>query len=188
MKFVRKASSLGYGSCVPSTAFGAVHPSGRLALSVCRGGGLRMWNLVRGRCCFRTRLPSLARIVQYAPFQGATYALGYTGSEPPSSSLGSHAHTHPPPPAPGQPPSSHAVQIHSAETGALICSLPVSLPNALCLHHLQVRRRGAITNDPPQTSDACPVCMTLISSQSIGKRTGFLGCVPGGLHVGASEL
>eukprot|EP00887_Chlorella_sp_A99_P003281 scaffold9.g3281.t1 len=52
----------------------AVHPSGKLALTVSRDGTLRMWNLVKGRCTYTTRLPAPADAVTFSP-SGDRYAL-----------------------------------------------------------------------------------------------------------------
>ena len=52
----------------------AVHPSGRLALSTGRDSVLRMWNLVKGRCQYKTSLGDCAEAVDFSPSGGA-YAL-----------------------------------------------------------------------------------------------------------------
>ena len=52
----------------------AVHPSGRLALSTARDGVLRMWNLVKGRCQYKTNLAACGEAVEFSPSGGA-YAL-----------------------------------------------------------------------------------------------------------------
>ena len=52
----------------------AVHPSGRVALSVARDRGLRLWDLVAGRCAYKRRLPHEATTVAFAP-DGTAYAL-----------------------------------------------------------------------------------------------------------------
>ncbi|KAK9834995.1 hypothetical protein WJX81_002961 [Elliptochloris bilobata] len=52
----------------------AVHPSGRLALSTGRDSVLRMWNLVKGRCQYKTSLPACSECVEFSPGGGA-YAL-----------------------------------------------------------------------------------------------------------------
>ena len=52
----------------------AVHASGRLALSTGRDGVLRMWNLVKGRCQYKTGLAAAAEAVEFRPGGGA-YAL-----------------------------------------------------------------------------------------------------------------
>ena len=57
----------------------SVHCSGRLVLSTARDGGLRMWNLAKGRCQYKTRLADVALDVQFAP-SGNSYALVH-GSE-----------------------------------------------------------------------------------------------------------
>ncbi|KAJ7542683.1 hypothetical protein O6H91_09G006600 [Diphasiastrum complanatum] len=53
----------------------AIHPSGRLALSVERDGHFRMWNLIKGRCSFTTKLPNEATIINFCPKKGDTYAM-----------------------------------------------------------------------------------------------------------------
>lgn len=56
----------------------SVHPSGRVFLSVdlgsgggggskSKGGSLRLWNLVKGKSQFKTRLPAAADVVAFAP-------------------------------------------------------------------------------------------------------------------------
>ena len=57
----------------------SVHCSGKLVLSTARDGGLRMWNLAKGRCQYKTRLADVALDVQFAP-SGNSYALVH-GSE-----------------------------------------------------------------------------------------------------------
>jgi len=52
----------------------AVHASGRLALSTGRDGVLRMWNLVKGRCQYKTGLAAAAEAVEFSP-GGGVYAL-----------------------------------------------------------------------------------------------------------------
>ncbi|GAB4814604.1 hypothetical protein N2152v2_001650 [Parachlorella kessleri] len=52
----------------------SVHSSGALALSCSRDGTLCMWDLVKGRSTFTTKLDSEADGVKFAP-GGATYAL-----------------------------------------------------------------------------------------------------------------
>ena len=52
----------------------SVHPSGKLALSTARDGALRMWNLAKGRCQYKTRLADAALDVQFSP-NGEAYAL-----------------------------------------------------------------------------------------------------------------
>ena len=59
----------------------SVHPSGRVFLSADlgsggKGGTLRLWNLVKGKSQFKTRLPSAADVVAFAPGAAPeTYAL-----------------------------------------------------------------------------------------------------------------
>ncbi|CAI5461059.1 unnamed protein product [Closterium sp. Yama58-4] len=57
----------------------AVHPSGRLALSVARDTELRLWNLLQARCSFRTRLPAEPLALTYSPGDAACYALALRG-------------------------------------------------------------------------------------------------------------
>jgi WD40 repeat protein len=45
----------------------AVHPSGRLALSVAHDKALRMWNLVKGRCTYTAPLEEEAQLVAFSP-------------------------------------------------------------------------------------------------------------------------
>ena len=52
----------------------AVHMTGRLALSTSRDGTLRMWNLVKGKGQYKTRLSGVAEGVQFLP-GGVSYAL-----------------------------------------------------------------------------------------------------------------
>ena len=52
----------------------SVHSSGKLVLSTSRDGALRMWNLAKGRCQYKTRLADVALDVQFAP-SGSSYAL-----------------------------------------------------------------------------------------------------------------
>ncbi|XP_078438297.1 transducin/WD40 repeat-like superfamily protein [Wolffia australiana] len=54
----------------------AVHPSGRLALSVARGdAGLALINLVRGRRSFACRLPREAALVRFSPASGDRFVI-----------------------------------------------------------------------------------------------------------------
>ena len=59
----------------------SVHPSGRVFLSADlgsggKGGTLRLWNLIKGKSQFKTRLPSAADVVAFAPGAAPeTYAL-----------------------------------------------------------------------------------------------------------------
>ncbi|CAI5522756.1 unnamed protein product [Closterium sp. Naga37s-1] len=57
----------------------AVHPSGRVALSVARDAELRLWNLLQARCSFRTRLPAQPLALTYSPGDAACYALALRG-------------------------------------------------------------------------------------------------------------
>ncbi|CAI7813495.1 unnamed protein product [Closterium sp. NIES-54] len=57
----------------------AVHPSGRVALSVARDAELRLWNLLQARCSFRTRLPAEPLALTYSPGDAACYALALRG-------------------------------------------------------------------------------------------------------------
>lgn len=52
----------------------AVHPSGRVALSISRDGTLRIWDLVKGRSTFTTKLPQAAEAITFSP-SGDVYAL-----------------------------------------------------------------------------------------------------------------
>ncbi|KAG2444218.1 hypothetical protein HYH02_009156 [Chlamydomonas schloesseri] len=52
----------------------AVHPSGKLALSVARDSAIRMWNLVKGRCTYTTRLEAEAEGVAFS-HTGDAYSL-----------------------------------------------------------------------------------------------------------------
>uniref|UniRef100_A0A1D2A8Y5 P21-activated protein kinase-interacting protein 1-like protein n=2 Tax=Auxenochlorella protothecoides TaxID=3075 RepID=A0A1D2A8Y5_AUXPR len=52
----------------------AVHPSGRVALSISRDGTLRIWDLVKGRSTFATKLPQAAEAITFSP-SGDVYAL-----------------------------------------------------------------------------------------------------------------
>ena len=45
----------------------AVHPSGRLALSVCAGRKLRLWNLQTGKCNYTSALPQPTRVLLWTP-------------------------------------------------------------------------------------------------------------------------
>jgi len=57
----------------------AVHPSGKLALSVSKDNTLKVWNLVQGRCAFTRRLHGHAVKVQWSA-SGEMYSL-VVGSE-----------------------------------------------------------------------------------------------------------
>ncbi len=52
----------------------AIHPSGKLALSVGTDRTLRMWNMVKGRSGFVKRLADVAEVVRWSP-SGASYAV-----------------------------------------------------------------------------------------------------------------
>ena len=52
----------------------AVHPSGRLALSVSRDSSLRLWNLVKGKSAHESTLSQPAERVAFSP-DGSSYAL-----------------------------------------------------------------------------------------------------------------
>ncbi|KAL3702053.1 hypothetical protein R1sor_020075 [Riccia sorocarpa] len=53
----------------------SVHNSGKVALSVERDGHLKMWNLLKGRCTFTTKLSSEATLVKFSPQSGDTYSV-----------------------------------------------------------------------------------------------------------------
>ncbi|RYG59598.1 hypothetical protein EON64_20070, partial [archaeon] len=52
----------------------AIHPSGKLALSVSKDHTLKLWNLIQGRCAFTRRLRIPADLVKFHP-QGDVYLL-----------------------------------------------------------------------------------------------------------------
>jgi len=52
----------------------AVHPSGRLALSVCKEKKLRLWNLLTGRCNYTSALTEASRILLWSP-KGDAYVV-----------------------------------------------------------------------------------------------------------------
>eukprot|EP01031_Cornospumella_fuschlensis_P030538 gene30538-36907_t len=52
----------------------AIHPSGKLALSVSKDHTLKLWNLIQGRCAFTRRLRIPAELVKFHP-QGEVYLL-----------------------------------------------------------------------------------------------------------------
>ncbi|TDH70474.1 hypothetical protein CCR75_000353 [Bremia lactucae] len=54
----------------------AVHPSGKMCLSVARDRTLRMWNLVKGRIAFIRRLEKEAELVMFSQ-TGTHYGLGF---------------------------------------------------------------------------------------------------------------
>ena len=52
----------------------AVHPSGYLALTAARDGTLRLWDLVKGRATFTTKVDGVVELVKFAP-SGNFYAI-----------------------------------------------------------------------------------------------------------------
>jgi protein MAK11 len=52
----------------------AVHPSGKLALTVSKDKHLRTWNLIKGRSAFITNLKTVAELVLWSP-DGSLYAI-----------------------------------------------------------------------------------------------------------------
>jgi len=52
----------------------ALHPSGKLALSTGRDRSLRLWDLVKGRCAYITKLEAVAECVKWSE-DGEAYAL-----------------------------------------------------------------------------------------------------------------
>jgi protein MAK11 len=52
----------------------ALHPSGRLALSVGKDRTIRLWNLLKGRSAYVKTLPGEAHRVVWSP-QGTRYAV-----------------------------------------------------------------------------------------------------------------
>ena len=52
----------------------ALHPSGRLALSVSQDSSLRLWNLVKGKSAYDSTLRQPAEQVAFSP-DGTSYAL-----------------------------------------------------------------------------------------------------------------
>jgi len=52
----------------------ALHPSGKLALSTGRDRSLRLWDLVKGRCAYITKLEAVAESVKWSE-DGEAYAL-----------------------------------------------------------------------------------------------------------------
>eukprot|EP00245_Coleochaete_scutata_P012247 TRINITY_DN4724_c0_g1_i1.p1 TRINITY_DN4724_c0_g1~~TRINITY_DN4724_c0_g1_i1.p1 ORF type:complete len:448 (-),score=83.53 TRINITY_DN4724_c0_g1_i1:145-1488(-) len=56
-----------------------VHHTGRLLLSVARDGLLKMWDLIKGRCTYTTRLAEEGELVAFMPQSGKEYTLA-TGS------------------------------------------------------------------------------------------------------------
>lgn len=55
----------------------AVHPSGKMALSIGKDKALRTWNLVKGRCGYITNLKVVAEVIQWSP-EGLFYAIGHS--------------------------------------------------------------------------------------------------------------
>lgn len=53
----------------------SIHPSGRLCLSVGRDSHLNMYDLLKGRRSFTSKLPSEASLIRFAPQEGNTYSL-----------------------------------------------------------------------------------------------------------------
>lgn len=58
----------------------SIHPSGRLSVSVGRDSHLNMYDLLKGRQCFTTKLSSEASLVRFSPLDGSTYALAMEDS------------------------------------------------------------------------------------------------------------
>ncbi|KAI5068537.1 hypothetical protein GOP47_0016882 [Adiantum capillus-veneris] len=58
----------------------SIHPSGRLCLSVGRDSHLNMYDLIKGRRSFTSKLFSEASLVRFSPLNGSTYALAIEGS------------------------------------------------------------------------------------------------------------
>ena len=54
----------------------AVHPSGKLALSVSKDSTLRLWNLVQGRLAFTRRLKGIGNRVEFSE-DGSAYLILY---------------------------------------------------------------------------------------------------------------
>ncbi|XP_024522652.1 p21-activated protein kinase-interacting protein 1-like [Selaginella moellendorffii] len=82
----------------------SIHSSGKLAISVERHGGFRMWNLLRGRCSFKTKVARQASLVSFLPEKEHSYAMA-CGS---------------------------AVEIHNAEDGKVFQTLDHDKP-VLCM-------------------------------------------------------
>ena len=51
----------------------AVHPSGKLALSCGRDRGLRLWDLVKGRCTYKTKMAQEGQCLGFVGAAGASY-------------------------------------------------------------------------------------------------------------------
>jgi WD40 repeat protein len=58
----------------------AVHPSGRLALSVAHDKALRMWNLFKGRCTYTAPLEEEAQLVAFSPSGQVGVGVGGGGA------------------------------------------------------------------------------------------------------------
>lgn len=56
----------------------SVHPTGTLALSVAHDQHLRLWDLVKGRCSYQTKLDAEADIVRFGSL-GTDYAIAAGG-------------------------------------------------------------------------------------------------------------
>ncbi|KAJ1899871.1 60s ribosome biogenesis protein mak11 [Kickxella alabastrina] len=54
----------------------AIHPTGKLALSVAEDRTIIIWNLLTGKRASRTKTPQLGEIVAWSP-SGTTYVIGY---------------------------------------------------------------------------------------------------------------
>ncbi|KAL2913933.1 Protein mak11 [Polyrhizophydium stewartii] len=57
----------------------ALHPSGKLALSVARDRQLKCWDLTRGLCAYTLRMPAVAERIAWSP-SGSHYALMFEKS------------------------------------------------------------------------------------------------------------
>ena len=51
----------------------AVHPSGKLALSCGRDRGLRLWDLVKGRCTYKTKMAQEGQCLAFVGASGGSY-------------------------------------------------------------------------------------------------------------------
>lgn len=58
----------------------SIHPSGRLCLSVGHDSHLNMYDLLKGRQSFTSKLPSVASLIRFSPLDGSTYALAMENS------------------------------------------------------------------------------------------------------------
>ncbi|KAK9816721.1 hypothetical protein WJX72_004220 [[Myrmecia] bisecta] len=56
-----------------------IHPTGRLALTTSRDETLRMWDLVKGRCPYDTKVPAGSELVEFST-SGSSYASAAAGS------------------------------------------------------------------------------------------------------------